>query len=238
MIQVPTGSHPRTYFCIEIMTTSQRHPNIQKLLCVLTIPKSKRNLVLKMTMTPKNPCKPGPDGPFENILQHEKPQHVQTSPRARIASQCTGLHTARVSTTIQTFLLIWCHNYDSVGIMTTLTSVWTHLLVETRTMWKPVHWLAMRAGGPVCTCCGFSCWRIFSNGPSGPGLRRFFGVIVIFNTKFVLDLGMVRTQRSFRIFGVSLGCCHYFYTKVCSWMTSGGDLYHARTSKLIRVANR
>ena len=96
----------------------------------------------------------------------------------------------------------------------------------------------MRAGGPVCTCCGFSCWRVFPKGQSGPGLWRFFDAIVIFNTKFVLDLGMVRTQRNFQIFGVPSGCCHYFYTKVCSLMTSGGDLYHARTSKLIRVANR
>ena len=71
--------------------------------------------------------------------------------------------------------------------------------METRTVWKPVHCLAMRAGGPVCTCCGFSCWRVFSNEPSGPGLQRFFSVIVIFNTKFVLDLGMVRTQRGFQI---------------------------------------
>ena len=97
MTQVPTGSHPRTYFRIEIMTTSQRHPNIRKLLCVLTIPNSKTNLVLKMTMTPKNVRKPGPDGPFENTL-HEKPQHVQTGPPARIASQCTGFHTVWVST--------------------------------------------------------------------------------------------------------------------------------------------
>ena len=98
MIQVPTGSHLRTYFSIEIMTTSQRHPNIRKPLCVLTIPKSKTNLVLKMTMTLKNLCKPGPDGSFENTLQHEKPQHVQTSPPARIARQCTSFHTVRVST--------------------------------------------------------------------------------------------------------------------------------------------
>ena len=39
-------------------------------------------------------------------------------------------------------------------------------------------------------------------------------------------------------FAVSLGCCHYFYTKVCSRMTSGGDFYHAGTSKLISVANQ
>ena len=36
---------------------------------------------------------------------------------------------------------------------------------------------------------------------SGLGLRRFFGVTVIFNAKFVLDLGMVRIQRGFRILG-------------------------------------
>ena len=77
MMQLPTGSDSRTYFSIEIMTTSQRQPNIRKLLCVLTIPKSKANLALKMTMTPQNFLKPGPDGPFENNLQQEKPQHVQ-----------------------------------------------------------------------------------------------------------------------------------------------------------------
>ena len=83
MIQVPTGGHSRTYFRIEIMTTYQRQPNIRKPLCVLTIPKSKTNLVLKKAMTPKNVRKPGPDGSFENTLQHEKPQHVQTGPPAR-----------------------------------------------------------------------------------------------------------------------------------------------------------
>ena len=54
MIQVPTESHLRTYYSIQIMTTSQRHPNIRKSLCVLAIPKYKTNLLLKMTMTPKN----------------------------------------------------------------------------------------------------------------------------------------------------------------------------------------
>ena len=82
------------------MTTSQKHPNIRKPLCVLgiPIPKSKTNFLLKMIMTWKNLHKPWPDGPFENILQHEKPQQVQTGPPARVASQCTGFYTARVST--------------------------------------------------------------------------------------------------------------------------------------------
>ena len=32
---------------------------------------------------------------------------------------------------------------------------------------------------------------------------------------------------------VSLGCSHYFYTKLCSEVTSGGELCHLGTSKLI-----
>ena len=34
MTQVPTGNHLKTYFSIEIMRTSQRHPNIRKPLCI------------------------------------------------------------------------------------------------------------------------------------------------------------------------------------------------------------
>ena len=45
------------------MKKSQRYSNIGKPLCILTIPKSKTNLKLKMTMTPKSFCKPTPDGP-------------------------------------------------------------------------------------------------------------------------------------------------------------------------------
>ena len=51
-------------------------------------------------------------------------------------------------------------------------------------------------------------------------------------------LGDGQDTEGFSNIGVSLGCCHYFYTKGCSRMTSGGDLYHAETSKLISVANR
>ena len=98
MIQVPTESHLRTYFSIEIISASQRHPNIRKPLCVPAIHKSKTNFLLKMTMTPKNLHKSWPDSRFENILQHEKPQQVQTGAPARIASQCTSFHTARFST--------------------------------------------------------------------------------------------------------------------------------------------
>ena len=121
--------------------------------------------------------------------------------------------------------------------MTTLMSVRRHLLVGTSAVWKPVHWLALPAGGPVCTCCDFLYWRVFSNGSSGRSFQRFFSVIVILNAKFVLDLGMVRIE-GFSNIGVSLGCSHYFYTKVCSQMTSGGDLCHVGASKLISKTNR
>ena len=37
---------------------------------------------------------------------------------------------------------------------------------------------------------------------------------------------------------LSLGCSHYFYTTVCSRITSGEDLCHVGTSKLISETNR
>ena len=43
---------------------------------------------------------------------------------------------------------------------------------------------------------------------------------------------------AFSNIGVSLGCSHYFYIKVCYQMTSGGDLCHVGTSKLISETNR
>ena len=51
------------------MKTFQRHPNILKPLYILIITKSKLNLALKMTMTPKSFRKLRPDGLFENILK-------------------------------------------------------------------------------------------------------------------------------------------------------------------------
>ena len=45
------------------------------------------------------------------------------------------------------------------------------------------------------------------------------------------------TQR-FSNIGVSLVCSHYFYTKVCYQMTSGGDLCHVGASKLNSETNR
>ena len=43
--------------------------------------------------------------------------------------------------------------------------------------------------------------------------------------------------RGFSKIGVPLGWLYYFHTKVCSHMTSGGDVYHVGTSKLICETN-
>ena len=53
MTRVPMGSYSRTYFSIEVIKTPQRHPNIRKPFYILTIPKVKLNLALKMIRTPK-----------------------------------------------------------------------------------------------------------------------------------------------------------------------------------------
>ena len=51
-------------------------------------------------------------------------------------------------------------------------------------------------------------------------------------------LGDGQDTEGFSKIGVSLGCSHYFYTKKCCQMTSGGDLCHVGTSKLISETNQ
>ena len=51
-------------------------------------------------------------------------------------------------------------------------------------------------------------------------------------------LGDGQDTEGFSNIRVSLGCSHCFYTKVCSQMTSNGDLCHVGTSKLISETNR
>ena len=48
-------------------------------------------------------------------------------------------------------------------------------------------------------------------------------------------LGDGLDTEEFSNIGVSLGYSHYFYTEVCSLMTTGGDLCHLGLSKLIRI---
>ena len=56
----------------------------------------------------------------------------------------------------------------------------------------------------------------------------------------IINLGFGNGQdtEGFLNTGVSLGCSYYFHTKACSQMTSGGDLCHVWTSKLICEINR
>ena len=50
-------------------------------------------------------------------------------------------------------------------------------------------------------------------------------------------LGNGQDTEGFSNIGVPLECFHYFFTKLCSQMTSGDDLCHVGISKLISVAN-
>ena len=50
-------------------------------------------------------------------------------------------------------------------------------------------------------------------------------------------LGAGEDAERFSNIRVSLGCSHYFYTKVCSQMTSGGDFRQVGTSKLTSETN-
>ena len=79
------------------MRTSQRHLNIRKPLCILTIHKSKTNLALKMTMTPKSSVNQGLTV-CSKISSRIKLQYVQTVLSTRKASQCTGFHNEQVPT--------------------------------------------------------------------------------------------------------------------------------------------
>ena len=69
----------------------------------------------------------------------------------------------------------------------------------------------------------FSSWKLFS-------------VLIIFNIKFNLALGMTRIE-SFLDTDVSLVCLYYFHTKVCLQTTSGDESSHIETSKLICKTN-
>ena len=69
-------------------------------------------------------------------------------------------------------------------------------------------------------------------------LCGYFLVSLSSSIQICFGLGDGQDTEGFLNIVMSLGCCHYFYTKVCSRRTSGGDLRHARTSKLISAANR
>ena len=71
-----------------------------------------------------------------------------------------------------------------------------------------------------------------------PGFAEIFGCHCHLQCQICFGLEDGQDTEEFSNTGVSLGCFYYFYTKVCSQMTSSGDLYHAGTSRLISEANR
>ena len=83
--------------------------------------------------------------------------------------------------------------------MTILMSVRRHLLVRTRAVCKPLTCLTSRWAGLYML--RLYCWRVLSNKLPGVGVLKLSSVIVIFDGKFILDLGMVWIQRDFRILG-------------------------------------
>ena len=79
-------------------------------------------------------------------------------------------------------------------------------------------------------------WLLMLEGIFERTARFCFAEIV--QCQIYFGLGDGQDTEEFLNIGVSLGCCHYFYTKVSSQMTFSGNLYHAGTSKLISVVNR
>ena len=70
-----------------------------------------------------------------------------------------------------------------------------------------------------------------------PGFTDTFRCHCHLQCQICFGLGDGQDAEGFANIGVSLGCSHYFYTKVCSQMTSREDLCHIGTSKLISDAN-
>ena len=71
-----------------------------------------------------------------------------------------------------------------------------------------------------------------------PGFAEIFRCHCHLQCQICFGLGDGQDTEGFSKIGVSLGCSHYFYTKKCCQMTSGGDLCHVGTSKLISETNQ
>ena len=71
-----------------------------------------------------------------------------------------------------------------------------------------------------------------------PGFAEIFRCHCHLQYQICFGLGDGQGTEGFSNIVVSLACSHYFYTKVCSQMTSGEDLFHVGTSKLISETNR
>ena len=70
-----------------------------------------------------------------------------------------------------------------------------------------------------------------------PGFAEIFWCHCHLQCQICFGLGDGQDTEGFSNIGVSLGCFHYFCAKVRSQMTSGGDLWHVRITKLISETN-
>ena len=71
-----------------------------------------------------------------------------------------------------------------------------------------------------------------------PGFAEIFRCHCHLQCQICFGLGDGQGTEGFSNIGVSLACSYYFYTKLCSQMTSGEDLFHVGTSKFISETNR
>ena len=71
-----------------------------------------------------------------------------------------------------------------------------------------------------------------------PGFAEIFRCHCHLQCQTFFGLGYGQDTEGFSNIGVSSGCSHYFYTKVCSQITSGLDLCDVGISKLISQTNR
>ena len=70
-----------------------------------------------------------------------------------------------------------------------------------------------------------------------PGFAKIFWCDCHLQCQICFGLEDGQDTEQFLNIGVPLGSSHCFCTKVCSQMTSGGDLCHVGTSKSISVTN-
>ena len=76
----------------------------------------------------------------------------------------------------------------------------------------------------------YMLWLFMLDGIFERTVRLWFSEIFWYHChpqcQICFGLGNSQDTEGFFDTGLSLGCSHYFYTKVCSQMTSGGDLCH------------
>ena len=128
--------------------------------------------------------------------------------------------------------------HDSVEIMTILMSVWRHLLVRTRDVWKTSTMTYLARQWASLYMLRLLILKGIFERTVRPWFVEAFRCHCHLQCQICFGLGDGQDTEGFLNIGVSLGCFHYSYTKIFSQMTSGGDLCHLGTSKLIIVTNQ